>query len=78
MFKSLIRCVFLIYLFYGFSYANTLKYSVNFFGISAGVITIHLKDKDYVECKGDTKGLFSLFYSYSFYFKQQGNNLFLE
>jgi len=73
------RFLIFILLFFSFSYGDTiLKYETNFVGLSAGVVTVDIKSPQNIDCEGKTKGLFSIFYSYEFKFKKNGDNYFLE
>lgn len=68
-----------ILLFLGFSYGDTIvKYETKFIGLSAGVVTVDIKSPQNIDCEGETKGLFSIFYSYEFKFKKNGDSYFLE
>ncbi|MGC8588185.1 MAG: hypothetical protein ACP5LI_04090 [Hydrogenobaculum sp.] len=69
----------LLLLIFGFSYGDTIvKYETNFVGLSAGIVTVDIKSPQDIDCEGKTKGLFSIFYSYEFKFKKNGDNYFLE
>ncbi|ACG56749.1 hypothetical protein HY04AAS1_0057 [Hydrogenobaculum sp. Y04AAS1] len=73
------RFLIFILLFFSFSYGDAiLKYETNFVGLSAGVVTVDIKSPQNIDCEGKTKGLFSIFYSYEFKFKKNGDSYFLE
>ncbi len=61
-----------------FCHGTVVKYSANFIGISAGTITVDIKNKEYIECEGKTQGLFSIFYNYSFKFLKVKNTYYLK
>jgi hypothetical protein len=42
------------------------------------VVTVDIKSPQNIDCEGKTKGLFSIFYSYEFKFKKNGDSYFLE
>jgi len=73
------RFLIFLLLLWGFSYGDSVvKYQTNFIGFSAGTIKVDIKSPQEIECTGKTDGLFSLFYSYRFTFKEDGSNYYLE